>query len=183
MAKKIAIATNSEIHWPPLCAMCRRKDGLSLVDLTSGRVTSVLPNLMGGVTIRSQLVELSYPLCATHGRGLSVANFFTRNTTGFKWLRGYLYFLGPICLIGAIALPIARFARRNNPSAADMAGFPTEMYLVFVAIAAMFLWLIFATRKLPLRVSGQTADVITLSFRNVLYANDFVKLNRSIVVK
>jgi hypothetical protein len=177
VGKKIAISSLEGINWPPCCAKCTSKDNLTWASATSGRVTSVAPTLGGAVRIKSELLELSYPVCKAHAKGLMLANFITRNTSGFKMLRGFFYYMGAMSIILLVTL-LARLVM-PSPTANNI---PPAMLAVFAFCALAFIAIVGSFRKLPLRIAKQSKDDTTISFANVLYANEFVKLNRQRIV-
>jgi hypothetical protein len=172
MAKKIEISTSEKIAWPASCAACRSKENLTLASATSGRVTSVSPSLTGAVKFESEILDISFPVCQRHSKGLNFANFMTRNTAGLKFLRVLIYFFGILSIPSVIMYPI----KLIKPSQTGM-NISVEMILLNAAFLIALIVLIRSFMKLPIRIDKQTANSLALKFRNDLYAVDFVKLN------
>ena len=173
MGKKVTLSTLESVNWPACCAKCISRSNLTWASATSGRVTSVSPTLGGAVRIKSELLDLSYPVCEEHAKGLVLANFLTRNTFGFKMLRGFIYLMAPMSVIVLVTL-LARLIM-HSPNAAGM---PVGMAIVYVFFVAAFVAIMISFRMLPLRISKQTENGTTITIGNTLYANEFVKLNR-----
>ena len=178
---KVLLDASGEIAWPPSCARCESAVDLTQANATSGRVTSMRPNLAGGLSVAAELLNLSYPVCAQHARGLAFANQLTRNTLGLKVLRGMTYFLGTLSILflatGALSLVMGLF----RPVARPSAGVPMGMYVIYWAFAVALVLIVLAFRKVPVRVIRQTEDVVGLKFSSARYAREFSKLNRNAV--
>lgn len=178
MSRKINLSRDHQISWPACCAKCGKKEDLTWASATSGRVTSVAPTLSGAIRIKSELLDLNYPVCQRHAKGLAMANAITRNTFGFKALRGMAYILGPMSVLFLLALPIVLISpSRTQPD------LPLAMIALYVALAGAFLMIIRAFRTLPLRIDNQTKDDISIKFGNAQYASAFARLNREGVVR
>jgi hypothetical protein len=173
MAKTVTILSTEDIQWPSSCSKCRSNKKLTWASATSGRVTSVAPTLTGAISIKSELLDLSFPVCAEHSSGLGLANFFTRNTSGIKMLRGFFYLLGPLSLL-VIATSIIRLVTHHQ----SKTSIPFGLMAIFIFSAVVFLLILRAYRTLPVRISGQTEDSVSIKFNNDLYAKEFVRLNR-----
>lgn len=178
MSKTIKLATDHPISWPARCAMCGTKNDLVWASATSGRVTSVAPTLSGAVRVKSELLDLSYPVCQQHAKGLALANTVTRNTLGFKLLRGVTYFLGPLAILPLVMLPLRWFV----PSATPRAGTPVALFAIMAIFVVALIVIVRSFRALPLRIEKQTEDTMSIKFRQDRYANEVVKLNRDGVI-
>lgn len=180
MARKVRIYDDGEVQWPNSCAYCRAKTGLVSAAASIGRVTSVRPTLSGAIAVKGELLSMDYPVCQTHQRGLSWASLITRETAGFKFLRGLSYFFGiQVLLMMLIAIPA--FIMRlmgGNPGADNGPELPGVMMVIFFFFALSFFLVISAYRKLPLRLVKRNDDGITIKFRNNIYAAEFARLNR-----
>lgn len=178
MSTKITLSRDHQISWPACCARCGTKEDLTWASATSGRVTSVAPTLSGAIRIKSELLDLAYPVCQRHAKGLALANAITRNTFGFKALRGLTYFLGPPSVLFLLALPIVLISpSRTQPDV------PLAMVALYVFLAGALLMIILAFRTLPLRINKQTRDDISIQFGSARYASAFARLNREGVIR
>jgi hypothetical protein len=144
-------------------------------------VKSVRPNIAGGLSISSEVLDLSYPVCPQHAKGLALANQITRNTGGVKILRGLIYFIGGVGLFSfatsSLSLVLGALSSAQKR--------PSDVPFTFLALNAVFaialVWTILAFNKVPVRVTGQSADVIRLKFKSDRYAREFAKLNRGVL--
>lgn len=175
MSKIVWVNHLEDIQWPARCAQCGDKENLTLVGASSGRIKSVSPSLTGAATVTSEMLDLSYPVCEKHAKGVALANLMTRNTTGLRLLRGMIYFIGPLGILYLLILPINLFVRHNTPGA------PLAFTAIYVLAAAALVYLVRAFRKLPVRIVKHTAEGAKLRFANDLYAQYFRKLNLNIV--
>jgi hypothetical protein len=127
-------------------------------DATSGRVTSIAPTLTGEVRVKSELLELRYPVCTQHAKGIAAFNFATRNTAGLRALRVFLYCFGPASILV--------FLRRLVPGLHNVA-LPFDFAALLAACAAAFVFVVVAFRKLPVRVVSLSEDAISVRFKNL----------------
>ena len=174
MSKKLTLFTGGEVQWPNRCARCGTKAGLVTAGASIGRVTSVRPTLDGALSVRSELLDLNYPVCQAHARGLSLANLVTRKTMGFAVLRFMVFVMGTL---GLSLIPFA-LIKALSRSGTDM---PAEMAAIYAVSAFAMIGLIAAYAKLPLRLVKQTEDEVTIKFKNDAYAVEFARLNRDSV--
>ncbi|HJW02304.1 MAG TPA: hypothetical protein VJ548_03405 [Azospira sp.] len=177
MAKTVTISSTENIQWPESCSKCCSNETLAFASATSGRVTSVSPTLTGAVRIKSELLDLSFPVCKNHASGLGMANFFTRNTSGIKMLRGFFYLLGPISL-----LIVGTFLFRLVTQHQSKSELPLGMMSLFVFCSTIFILILNSYRTLPVRISKQTEDFVSIRFANDLYAKEFARKNRHQVI-
>lgn len=112
MATTVRVAINDDLPplvWPLCCPKCGSTE--SLVQTTSrlGRVKSIRPNLTGGMTMKSDILHLSFPMCEKHAQETGLANLILANSPVLQLLRlicfmGALFalpfFLGPVKFIG-----------------------------------------------------------------------------------
>jgi hypothetical protein len=90
---RVAFGENiPQLVWPSCCPNCGT--GESLVNTTSrlGRVKSIRPNLLGGMTMKSDVLYLSYPICAKHARGTYWANLILDKSPLVQLLQLITYF-------------------------------------------------------------------------------------------
>ena len=178
---KLLLDATGEIKWPVSCARCGSTANLTVANATSGRVTSVRPNFAGGISVASELLDLSYPVCAEHARGLALANQLTRNTLGLKFLRGFTYFLGPLSVFFIFIRFLSLVLSLFRPAARLSSTTPVVFYAISLGFATALFLIVLAFRKVPVRVARHTADVVELKFRNERYAREFAKLNRKVI--
>lgn len=177
MGTTVTISSTEDISWPASCSKCRTSENLTWASATSGRVTSVAPTLTGAISIKSELLDLSFPVCKAHTNGLGLANFFTRNTSGIKMLRGFFYLLGPISLL-VVGTFLVRLITQHQSNTELSLG----MMAIFVFCAIVFSLILNSYRTLPVRISKQTEDFVSIKFQNDLFAKEFVRLNRQHIV-
>lgn len=178
MARKVRIYRDIEVQWPNSCAKCRKKEGLVSAQASIGRVTSVRPTLTGAIAVSGELMHMGYPVCAQHKKGLELANLLTRNTAGFKFLRGMVYFIGALSLPLLLLLLVSAVLRLAGAPESSSPGLPGAMIAIYIVFAFAFLQLISAYRKLPLRLVKQDDAAVTIRFSNNIYAAEFARLNR-----
>lgn len=183
MAKKIKILNTGEVKWPNCCAYCRIDKGLQSAGASVGRVASVRPTMTGAIAVSTEIMSLNYPVCASHAKGLVFANTITRNTLGLSLLRGLIYFIGipalitlPLMLIGFL---LTAFSGAENTST----DFPMVFMFMYVIAAILLIKLMSAYGKLPLRITKMDEDSITVRFKNNVYATQFMRLNKDILVE
>lgn len=181
MAEHLRLANSQLMAWPARCAKCLTKTDLTMCNATSGRIESVRPTLGGSILVKSDLLSLSYPVCVQHVRGLSLANLLTRNTLGARSLRAMLYFLGPLSIV-TLAGPLLIYAVSiAKPAAYRASDLSAGMFLLFMVFAVAFALVIWSFKRLPVRISKHSTELISLAFGNSLYAKEFARLNESLI--
>ena len=172
MTKVVKIKNIHEINWPVCCAKCNASTRLTLANTTSGRVTGISPLPVGAVTIKSDLLNMDYPVCQRHSKGLDSANFLTRNTIGFKFLRGLIYYFGGMGALLLLTLPVRLF--RDTPSTS----LPGGLVFIFAFSFIALIYLRLLSQSIPLTTKQNKDDSVTIKFRNDQYAEKFKSMNK-----
>jgi hypothetical protein len=167
---RVAIGTDiPELTWPACCPECGNKT--SLVKSTSrlGQVKSVRPNLRGGLTMRSEILYLTYQICAQHASATKFANSLLEKSPLMYLLR-FIVYVGIIFAIGLLLGP-----RPWNT-------FPAlGMLLILPAVGILgtagIVWARRTTSLWPIRFDPDQ-DVIEIRFSQEKYAAKFRALNR-----
>lgn len=170
MSETIRVAIAEElppIDWPPCCAQCETKEGLVAVNTRLGQVKSVRPNWSGGMTIRSNILYLSFPMCRQHAIGAAWANRILDNGPLAVLLRVIVY-SGLLFVLPLLIRP-ARFI-------ADLGWFSLYPLLGVAGVAAI-VWAKRTAAVLPVRFDPDM-DVIEIRFANEDYATKFRVFNR-----
>lgn len=165
---RVAIAEElPQIDWPPCCAQCESKEALVPVSSRLGRVKSVRPNWSGGMTMRSDILYLSFPMCRQHAAGTAWANRILDNGPLAVLIRVIVYF-------GAVFA--ATLLIRPTRFIADFGWFTLYPLLGIAGVAAI-VWAKRTAAVLPVRFDPDM-DVVELRFRNDDYATKFRVFNR-----
>ncbi|WP_273430774.1 hypothetical protein [Chitinibacter tainanensis] len=177
MGQKYKILNTGEVQWPRCCARCRSDDALTAANASGGHIAG-----FNGVTMTGELLELNYPVCAEHAKGLSFANLLTRKTLGVSVLRWMAFILGPLSLLlGPVLLIgglLSLFGHSSNGPGTSIS------MLIITLLPGVLLVLIWrAYRQLPIRITKVEADSFTLQFNDSLYAGQFKRLNKALLLK
>lgn len=165
---RVAIAEElPPIDWPPCCAQCETKGGLEAVNTRLGRVKSVRPNWSGGMTIRSNILYLCFPMCRQHATATAWANRILDNGPLAVLLRVIVY-SGLLFVLPLLIRP-ARFI-------ADFGWFSLYPLLGVAGVAAI-VWAKRTAAVLPVRFDPDM-DVVEIRFANEDYATKFRVFNR-----
>ena len=127
------------------------------------------------------MLALAYPVCNRHASGLPLANALTRNTLGAKLLRGMLYLLGPLSIIAIAPLPLVYLLSIAKPTSRPTTGLSATGFFLFSALGAAFVLVIWSFKKLPIRITKHSSEKIGLAFSNPRYAEEFARLNKSLI--
>lgn len=170
MTETVRLAISEElppIDWPPCCAQCESKEDLVAVGSRLGRVKSVRPNWTGGMTMRSDILYLSFPMCREHAGGAAWANRILGNSPVTGLIRMIVYF-GALFAVTAMLKPLRFFA--------DFGWFSLYPLLGVAGVAAI-IWAKRTAAVLPVRFDPDM-DVVEVQFRNEDYATKFRIFNR-----
>lgn len=156
-----------KIDWPPCCPKCESKESLVTVNSRLGRIKSMRPNLMGGVTVQSDVLYLSFPVCREHAAAAFWANKILDKSPLVKLLHLIVY-------CGAL-FSIA-FVLRPKGFISDFGWFSLYPLLGLLGTIAI-LWAKATATVLPIRFDPDM-DVFELKFLNEDYASKFRVFNR-----
>ena len=170
MTEIIRVALTDELPqlaWPPCCPKCGTK--VSLVSTTSrlGRVKSIRPNLLGGMTMKSDILYLSYPICEKHAQEAYWANMILDKSPLAQLLRLLAYFGAFFAL---------SFIVRPKTFISDFGWFSLYPLIGLLGVAAI-VWAKKATSVWPMRFDPDM-DVFEIRFLDEGYASKFRLLNR-----
>lgn len=170
MTETVRVAIAEElppIDWPPCCAQCESKEDLITVGSRLGRVKSVRPNWSGGLTLRSAILYLSFPMCRQHAGATAWANLILSNSPVAGLIRMIVY--GGLPFVLPLLIRPARFV-------ADVGWFSLYPLLGITGVAAV-VWAKRTAAVLPVRFDPDM-DVVELRFANEDYATKFRVFNR-----
>jgi hypothetical protein len=170
---RIAITDNAvSLTWPPRCPRCGVDSGLTTSTNRVGRVSSIRPNLMGGFTMRSDVMVVSVPMCERHAGANTVANLILQRSPLMAGLRG-LAWVGLALLASML---VAAVRERGFGHIADMGAF-----LLFPAIGIVgglaMLWARKNSSVWP-KSFDPDVDVLEVQFADERYARHFKRANR-----
>lgn len=178
MSTTLTIA-KGPVQWPVACALCGAQQDLVGADVKIDRVTSIRPTWTGDLSIGSQVTRLNYPVCRRHAPGLRLATLLTQDGGGIGMLRAASYVFGPLAILVLLATLKRAIVGPHRAGGADM---PLVFLGLFVVFGLMFVAVLIAWPRVPLRLSGKVAgDTLTLVFRNSDYAAAFARLNAGLV--
>jgi hypothetical protein len=143
------------------------KEKLTTTTSRLGRVKSVRPNLRGGLTMTSEVLHLTFPMCEQHARQTHWANIILDKSPLIQLLQFLAYFG---------ALFALSFVIRPKSFVSDFGWFSLYPLFGVLGVAAI-VWAKRTTSVWPLRFDPDM-EVIELSFRNEEYATRFKALNR-----
>jgi hypothetical protein len=170
MSTEIRVAIGDQIpplQWPHSCPRCGKKDRLKGTTSRLGRVKSMRPNLGGGMTVTSDILHLTVPVCEQHAAGNHLANFLLRNGPLALVLKAVVF----MCMLIALA-------GLKNPSAVYRPIGPmTGVALFGIAGVALLFW---ARRTINIwpKAFDPDLDVVVIRFANEDYATKFRLMNR-----
>lgn len=169
---RIAIAEEgTPLSWPKRCAACGESGALEPSTTRVGRVASVRPNLQGGITMKSDVMYVSTPMCAKHAGANALANRILEKSPLMSFLRGWIY----IGVLVAVTMIISLVARRSG-AVSGIGGLLIIPLLGIVGGAALA-WANKNWQVRPVRFDPDM-DVIEVDFRNDVYAAEFKRANR-----
>ena len=165
---RVAISDDlPKLEWPPCCPVCGGKKTLRWATSRLGRVKSIRPDLGGGLTMKSDVMYLSFPMCEQHAGSTSLANVVLEKSPLMQFLRLLTY----MALL--FALPLLM---RPSHFLEQLGWF--TLVPVFGILGTLGLLLARrATGVWPVRFDPDM-DVIILRFRNEEYASKFRLMNR-----
>lgn len=155
------------IEWPRCCPKCGATD--SLVSATSrlGRVKSIRPNLLGGMTMKSDVLHLSFPVCEKHAQETRWANLILDNGPLARLIHMIVY-MGALFALPMLIRPVNFVSQFGL-----FALYPVLSVLGVVAI-------VWARRTSSLRPTqfDPDMDVFEVQFSDEDYATKFRVQNR-----
>ena len=171
---RVAITDNAvRLTWPPRCPRCGEEKGLVPSTTRVSQLKSVRPNLMGGLTMRSNVMYMAVPMCERHATTNSVASVILQRSpllAGLRWLSWLGLAMGLSVLVGVIL-------HRNFERVADMGAFLLFPAIGIVGGLAMW-WARSNTSVWPKRFDPDV-DVLEIQFADERYARHFKRANRN----
>jgi len=175
MSRTIRIAVPEKgmtLHWPERCPACGTEEDLVEVSNRVGRVKSVRPNLLGGISLKSNLLNVHYLMCRKHAWQNTLANRLWDRGPGMRAVRGVIY-LGLLSAISSIVYII----RTGDTATVFLSPPLAGLKLIGLFGTVLLLW---ARQVCAVRLKGWDADVdvIDVEFSDVIYATDFKRKNK-----
>ena len=172
---RVALTENAvELAWPPRCPRCGADKRLTTSTSRVGRVKSLRPNLMGGWTMRSNVMYVSIPMCEKHAGANTLANKVLEKSPAMTGLRLLTYF--GATLLAEIVVTLLR----GNHAWERL--WDLDAFLLFPAIALAGLPAIWWARRnttvWPRRFDPDM-DVLEIQFSDARYARHFKRANPS----
>lgn len=162
--------SNGPLRWPEGCAACGAP-ATTTVETTCSVVTGVGYYVLFIRTTHLRM-RLTYPVCRRHAGIARVAGVVSaRNLFNLALGVAWAY-----SALGLVAAAYMWLSSRQPPNEGALFWFGA----IFVSgLAAYFL----ARRFTPVRLNGATQDTTTLSIANDRYADEFMRLNATSVLK
>ncbi len=163
------------MRWPNACATCCGKESLSGATVRVGRIKSARPNLLGGWTIKSDVLYLTVPVCARHRTVNQLAHVLLEKSPLMLLIRGLSYLLG----LGGALLLLTSLIRLDGVGLMQTYQNSPPFFWMFMgglAASLLFFWL---KRQVGVRVVrlDPDLDVLDLRFRDARFAKAFKKAN------
>ncbi|MES2040028.1 MAG: hypothetical protein V4495_19595 [Pseudomonadota bacterium] len=112
MPQIVRIAIQEDIPplvWPPCCPKCGATGKLYKTTSRLGRVKSVRPNLLGGMTMKSDILYLTFPGCQKHASETDLANIILDKSPLMRLLH-LMIFMAALFTLPLITRPKAFIA-------------------------------------------------------------------------
>jgi len=170
---RVAITDNAvTLSWPPRCPRCGGQHMLVPSINRVGRVKSVRPNLMGGFTMRSDVMYVAVPMCERHAVVNSVANTILQRSPLMAGLRGLSY-VGLVLLASTL---VSLVRDRSLGHVQDLGAFLLLPAIGIVGGLAI-LWARRNSSVWPKRFDPDV-DVLEIAFADERYARHVRRANR-----
>ncbi|MFZ6748800.1 hypothetical protein [Undibacterium sp. Ren11W] len=170
MSKIVRVAIQEDVPqlvWPACCPKCGTTE--KLVNTTSriGRVKSIRPNLLGGMTMKSDVLYLSFPTCQKHAQQTHWANTILEKSPLMQLLQLLIY------MAALFALPLIT---RPKAFIADLGWFALIPVIGLLGVACL-VWARRSSSVWPMHFDPDM-DVIAIRFLDEDYAAKFRLANR-----
>ncbi|RYX90256.1 MAG: hypothetical protein EOO28_30180 [Comamonadaceae bacterium] len=164
------------MRWPPLCARCGSRSGLTHVPIRVGRSRSSIRLLLKGVKREYESWSFSYPVCSKHA-GKARRDGLIWDTGPLAGLLRGLVFMAALFIIPAVMHTLLLLLGQEK-----WRDFNLILALVGYAGLALLTYMLKARRALPVRPTGfdPDMDVFRLMFLKKKYADMFRTANRDI---
>lgn len=173
---RIALADDlPPMRWPNACSSCCSKTAVTGAKVRVGRIKSARPNLLGGWTVKSDVLYLTVPVCARHRTANQLAHVLLEKSPLMLLIRGFSYLFG---LMGALSLLVSLVRLDWAGLVKGYHDSPPFFWLSMGGLVASVLifWL---KRQVGVRVVrlDPDQDVLDLRFRDARFAKAFRKAN------
>lgn len=166
---RVALGDNlPPLKWPACCPECGTTKMLEKMTTRLGRVKSVRPDLGGSLTVKNEVMYLTYFICPDHAAETRWANRLLEKSPVMYLLRFIFYF-------GAIFALALLLAPRRLSSFPDLGALLVLPVLGVVGVTSL-IWAHMATSLWPMRFDPDQ-DVMIIRFRQAPYATKFRVMN------
>lgn len=178
MPEIVRVATNEEgveLSWPARCPRCGAAPRRLVPSVSRvGQVKSLRPNLMGGWTMRSNVMYVSVPMCEVHAGSNSLANKILERSPLMAGLRGVAW-MGLAMLLSLLA---SIFTRRGVSHLMELDAF--LLFPLFGIVGGLTVW--WARQNTSVRPArfDPDMDVVEIEFADTRYAHAFKRANRDV---
>jgi len=156
------------LNWPACCPECGTTKMLEKMTTRIGRVKSVRPNLGGSLSVKNEVMYLTYFICPDHAAETRWANRLLEKSPVMYLLRFISYF-------GAIFALALLLGPRRLSSFLELGALLALPVLGIIGVSSL-IWAQMATTLWPIRFDPDQ-DVIIIRFRQAPYATKFRVMN------
>ncbi|MFZ6755610.1 hypothetical protein ACO0K9_00190 [Undibacterium sp. Ji50W] len=170
MSQIVRVAIDEDIPqlvWPPCCPKCGATGKLYKTTSRVGRVKSLRPNLLGGMTMKSDVLYLAFPGCEKHAQQTGLANALLEKSPLMHLIRLMMY------MAAFFVLPVIM---RPKAFIADLSWYSLVPVFGVLGIASI-VWARKVSSVWPVRFDPDM-DVIIIRFLDEDYAVKFRLANR-----
>nr|WP_315487088.1 hypothetical protein [uncultured Undibacterium sp.] len=156
------------LKWPACCPECGTTKMLEKMTTRIGRVKSMRPNLGSSLSVKNEVMYLTYFICPDHAAETRWANRLLEKSPVMYLLRFISYF-------GAIFALALLLGPRRLSSFLELGALLALPVLGIIGVSSL-IWAQMATTLWPIRFDPDQ-DVIIIRFRQAPYATKFRVMN------
>lgn len=184
---RIKILTGEHaIRWPKECAhCCASGQPLQPVQAGIARAGMGAADALRG-QVRFSTLALQYPVCQAHAGSAALASWLMRKSPLPTLLRAWCWFVGPqvllLALLGLVGALLVLFKGSAGGSGGSGLSLPWPLLLLGAASALGWLAVLWARKRVPVRLVRLEDDAVTLDLANARFARHFVRANEDRIV-